>query len=30
VFDGAQQTIMQMLSGDFANFLTWYRAQPVA
>jgi hypothetical protein len=28
VFDAAQQTIMQMLSGDFANFLAWYRARP--
>jgi hypothetical protein len=30
VFDAAQHTIMQMLSGDFANFLAWYGAQPVA
>jgi hypothetical protein len=30
VFDAAQHEIMQMLSGDFAGFLTWYKAQPVA
>jgi hypothetical protein len=29
VFDAAQHTIMQMLSGDFANFLKWYVARPV-
>ena len=30
VFDAAQHTIMQMLSGDFANFQKWYVARPVA
>jgi hypothetical protein len=30
VFDAAQHTIMQMLSGDFANFLKWYVTQPAS
>jgi hypothetical protein len=30
VFDDAQRFIMNLLSQDFASFLTWYRAQPLS